>query len=134
MINIRFFLLVLAASVLIAAGPDFRANAEEAPAKQTAPATDQQPSKKQDKKAVPFRGSIKAVSASAGTLEVGDRTFHVNASTKIEKDGKPAKLQDCAAGDYVTGSYRKSGDKLIASSVYLGGKKGKKSKTSKPTA
>jgi len=62
-------------------------------------------------------------------LTVGKRTFEVTSDTKITKDGKPAILGDLAAGDKVGGAYKKAGDKLTATTINVGKKPGKKSKT-----
>jgi hypothetical protein len=56
-------------------------------------------------------------------LTIGKRVFFVTSETKIFKSDKPATFADGVVGEYVTGSYKKSDDgKLIAHSVYFGGK------------
>lgn len=84
------------------------------------------PSEKGEKKApkhLPFRGKVAAVDQSAKTIKVGERTFHVIATTKILKAGKPATLTDVAAGDEVGGSYHEAdGGKLQLMSLRVGPK------------
>ena len=76
-----------------------------------------------EKKAVPFHGTLKAMDVKAGTFVIGQRTFEVNTTTRISKAGQPAHLQDARIGDLLTGTYRKAADqKLLAASVYIGGK------------
>jgi hypothetical protein len=72
---------------------------------------------------IPFHGNIVTLDKNARTLTIGKRTFLVTSETKIFKSDKPATFADGAVGDYVTGSYKKTDDgKLIAHSVYFGGK------------
>lgn len=72
---------------------------------------------------VPFRGTIKSVDKKAGTLTVGTRTFSLAATCKIMRGEKAATIAEAVPGEWVTGSYRKQGGgKLVATSVYLGGK------------
>jgi len=76
---------------------------------------------------IPFKGNIATIDKNARTITVGKRTFQVTSETKIFKSDKPAMFTDGAVGDYVTGSYKKSDDgKLVAHSVYFGGKSGSK--------
>lgn len=74
-------------------------------------------------KHLPFRGKISAVDQNAKTIKVGERTFHVVATTKIVKAGKPAALADVAAGDEVGGAYHEGeGGKLELMSLRVGPK------------
>ena len=72
---------------------------------------------------IPFHGNLGVVDKAGKTITVGKRTFQVTSETKIYKGGKPAVLEDGVAGDFVTGSYRKTEDgTLNAASIYLGGR------------
>ena len=55
----------------------------------------------------PFHGTIATVDSAAMTLTVASLTLNVTSETKITKGGKPATLSEIAAGDTVSGSYRK---------------------------
>jgi hypothetical protein len=76
---------------------------------------------------VPFKGTIGAVDATGMTFTLDNkdgskRTFHVTATTKIQKDGKTATLSEFTAGEKVTGSYKKGSDGNDAVSLYAGEK------------
>lgn len=76
---------------------------------------------------IPFHGNIVTLDKSARTLTIGKRIFQVTSDTKIFKSDKPATFADGVVGDYVTGSYHKTDDgKLVAHSIYFGGKSGGK--------
>src|SRR6266850_4185359 len=76
---------------------------------------------------IPFRGNIVTMDKRAKTITVNKRVFQITSETKIFKSDKPATFADGVVGDYVTGSYKKTDDgKLIAHSVYFGGKSGNK--------
>ena len=71
-------------------------------------------------RAFPFHGAVTAIDKSAMTLTVGERVFHVNADTKISKNGKPVTLADASMGDIVSGNYARSDDgKLTARTIRL---------------
>jgi len=93
------------------------------------PAADKKAAAKGEKKSrsIPFEGNIASIDKAAKTVTVGKRTFQITSETKIFKADKPALLEEGAVGDYVTGSYQKAGEeKLVAHSIYFGGKnKGK---------
>jgi hypothetical protein len=57
---------------------------------------------------LPFHGTVTAVDANAMTLTVGKRAFTITSETKITKDGKSAVLADGAAGESVSGAYKKN--------------------------
>jgi hypothetical protein len=79
---------------------------------------------------LPFRGNLTSVDTNAMTFVVGTRTFQVTSDTKITKDDKPAVLADGAAGQPVSGSYKKNDEgKLDAVTVHFGGKAAGKKKT-----
>jgi hypothetical protein len=72
---------------------------------------------------IPFHGNIVTLDKNARTLTIGKRTFLVTSETKVFKSDKPATFADGVVGEYVSGSYKKTDDgKLIAHSVYFGGK------------
>lgn len=87
---------------------------------------------KADKKAakhVPFHGKIDGLDKDAKTLKVGERTFHVVATTKIVKAGKPATLDDATVGEAVGGAYHQAeGGKLELMSLRIGAKPEKEEK------
>ncbi len=61
----------------------------------------------------PFNGKVKAVDKTAKTITLeGEKaqTFHVTAETKINKEGKPATLNDVAAGEQVGGRAREGAE------------------------
>jgi hypothetical protein len=83
-------------------------------------------------RSIPFSGSLVAVDKAAKTITVGKRTLQITSETKILKADKPAMLENGVPGEYVTGSYQKADDgKLLAHSVYFGGKTKTKSGTKK---
>lgn len=87
--------------------------------------------KKAEKREIrpPFHGKISAVDKTAKTITVGERTFQVTATTKIQMAGKPASLEDAKVGDQVGGQYREGeGGKLEALSLRVGPKPEKKPK------
>ena len=68
------------------------------------------------------------------TITISKRTFVVTSDTKFFKGGKPATLGDGVVGQKVTGSYVKSDDgKLVAKTIYFGGKNGGGASTSTGT-
>ena len=89
--------------------------------------TEKKESAAKNSASIPFRGNIATIDKNARTFTVGKRTFLITSETKIFKLDKPATFADGAVGDYVTGSYKKSEEgKLIAHSIYFGGKGGSK--------
>lgn len=137
----RLNLTSIAAAMLLAAGylqPNLvaaqSAARPPAPASKNVETESARPANKS--RVIPFRGSLKSCNASAGTITVGTRTFTCTRETKIFREGKPTALTDSKVGETVTGSYRKAEDgKLMAASVYLGGKNpgaAKKKSASKP--
>ena len=100
------------------------------------------PAENGEKKAprgLPFHGKIAAVDAATKVITVGERKFHVTATTKFVKAGKPATFADATVGEEVGGSYREEGGKLELASLRIGpkaaetpkAKKEKKEKTEK---
>jgi hypothetical protein len=128
---ISLFAVVLATSPQLLAQSTNKATTEKkSSAEKKEPAEKKQAS-------IPFHGNIVTLDKNARTLTIGKRVFLITSETKIFKSDKPATFADGAAGDYVTGSYKKSDDgKLIAHSVYFGGKgggKGTAEKKKEPT-
>jgi hypothetical protein len=81
-------------------------------------------------RAVPFNGRLTA--KTDASITVGERTFQVDAKTKIMKDGKAATLADGVVGEPVGGQYLNQDGKLVAKSVRLGAKPEKAPKAEKP--
>ena len=81
-------------------------------------------------KGMVFHGKVGGIDVSGMTLQVGKRTFRINAETKITKDGQPAALGDGVAGESVGGAYVKGSDgALQATTVHFGKSAGKKKKS-----
>jgi hypothetical protein len=55
----------------------------------------------------PFRGTVESIDVTAKTIHLdgkkAERVLQVTDQTTLEKDGKPAKLEEIAAGDYAKG-------------------------------
>jgi len=81
----------------------------------------------------PYRGIIGKVDKDSITLKQkkGDRKIAVGADVKVTIDGKKGKLADIKAGDYVTGSVKKTAGKEVAVSVYKKDKPTPKKKAAK---
>lgn len=86
-------------------------------AKQPAPAGEKPAN---PNRAIPFNGKLTAKTDASITL--GERTFQVDAQTKIMKDGKAATLADGVVGEPVGGQYLNQDGKLIAKSIRFGAK------------
>lgn len=100
--------------------PDVRAadNVEKAP-----------PAKERKAGRPPFGGKLTAVDKATGIIKVGERTFHVVSTTRIQMGGKPATLDDAKIGDEVGGQYREGdGGRLELLSLRVGPKPEKKPK------
>ena len=109
-------------AVIFAAAPTRAFSQEQKEEKPAAGAADEAKAKRDTG---PFRGKVASVDKDAMTFTVGQRTFLVNADTKIVKNGKPAKLEDAVVGDDVGGVYKleKTADgKLLVTSVRFGPK------------
>jgi Cu/Ag efflux protein CusF len=94
--------------------------------------------KKEEKKAgvVPFNSKIKAVDATAKCITLDEkaaRVICVADATKVSLDGKEAKLDELKAGLFVTGAYRKDGEKNVATSLKASAK-APEPKNKKPAA
>jgi hypothetical protein len=114
---ICLFALVLATSPQLLAQTTNKTPAEKKSS------TEKKESAEKKQSPVPFRGNIVTMDKGARTITVNKRVFQITSETKIFKSDKPATFADGVVGDYVTGSYKKTDDgKLIAHSVYFGGK------------
>lgn len=81
----------------------------------------------------PFRGTVEAVNATARTITLegkkSERVLHVTAETTLEKDGKPAKLEEVTPGDYAKGLLTKpDGNRELVVKATLGPKPDRKPK------
>ncbi len=103
-----------------------------APAKKAT--ADKKESKAKTKAAHPFRGKLAAVDQSAKTIKVGESVYQITSETKISKAGKPATLADGVVGEQVTGHVKPAEDgKMVATSVFFGGKGESKASNKKKT-
>jgi len=97
------------------------------------------PASKQDKagRGLPFHGHVASVNKPAMTITMEgkkQRVFHVTADTKINKDKKPATLNNLMAGDYVGGYARERADgklELVTLNITMEGPKPVPGKTGK---
>lgn len=80
---------------------------------------------------VPFHGKVVSVDKTAKTIKVGERTFHVMGTTKVNKTGKPATLDDVTVGEEVRGAYTEKDGKLELLSLGIGPAPEKKPKGDK---
>jgi hypothetical protein len=90
------------------------------------------PAEKGEKKSarhVPFHGKVDTMDKAAGTLKIGERTFHVTPGTKITKDGKPATFEQAVVGEEVGGAFQQAdGGRLELTSLRIGPKPAKEGK------
>lgn len=68
------------------------------------------------------KGKIKSVSADKNELVLTDNngkdlTFQTNAQSKVQLNNKDSRLNDLKAGDQITVTYEKDGDKMIAKQI-----------------
>jgi len=84
---------------------------------------------------LPFHGKIKTVDKAGGTFTIGERTFLVNAKSKImNRDKTPATLSAVVVGEQVSGSYLKQEDgRLVVNTLYVGPKETTEKAPVKPT-
>lgn len=116
--NVQILLAgLLAAAVLFAPVAGI---AQEKP--KAAPGNDA-PGKQPGKRSTPFRGKVTAVDATAKTVTVGARVFHLSAESKLTKKGQTMTVADIVVGDEIAGNYTTSDDgKLMARTVRVGPK------------
>ncbi len=100
--NNQLFKLIGAAACAAILSTATLAAAESAPGTGTS-----QTQRKASSHAYPFRGTVDSVDASAKTITLdgkkSERVLHVTDDTVLEKDGKPAKIDEIASGDYARG-------------------------------
>lgn len=90
-----------------------------------------QTQRKASSHAYPFRGTVDSVDATAKTITLdgkkSERILHVTDDTVLEKDGKPAKIDEIASGDYARGLLSKpDGGREILVKATFGPKPDKK--------
>src|SRR2546425_4771667 len=112
----------LIAVVLVAAVAGFTAlNVRAADKEQKAPPAEKSKAEKGGKSGhVPFHGKVVSVDKAAKTIKVGERTFYVVGTTKVNKTGKAATLDDVTVGEEVRGAYMDNGGKLELLSLGIG--------------
>jgi hypothetical protein len=93
--------------------------------------------KAKKQKAYPFRGKLSALDTKAKSITLHgkekSRTFYLTDKTKIEKNGKPATLEDAVVGEDVAGStLPDENGKLMLNSLRLGPKPAVEKKPAKP--
>ena len=105
-----------------------------APAASKAAAETKAGSKAQKPKAAhSFRGKLVKADKTAKTTKVGQSVYHISSETKLMKGGKAATLDDGVEGELVTGYVKPDAKgRMVASSVYFGGKNGNSSSKTKP--
>ncbi len=111
-----------------------------APSAMADPQEKEKPAKTEETKkprAYPFHGKLGAVDKKASSITLHgkekSRTFYITAKTKIEKNGKPATLEDAVVGEPVAGSVLPDENgKLMLSSLRLGPKPESDKKPAKP--
>jgi hypothetical protein len=100
--NNQLFKLIGAAACAAILSTATLAAAESAPGTGTS-----QTQRKASSHAYPFRGTVDSVDATAKTITLdgkkSERVLHVTDDTVLEKDGKPAKIDEIASGDYARG-------------------------------
>jgi hypothetical protein len=92
------------------------------------PAAPSKPAPAKKQRPVPFSGPVAAVDKTAKTITVGKnklRVFQITSETKINKDKKPATLDQIVAGEVVGGSYRENADGKLEVVTLNAGERGK---------
>ena len=122
----------LLAVALMAAFAAFTALNVQADDKDQKPPAEKQKGEKGGKSGhVPFKGKVVSVDKAAHSIKVGERVFHVVGTTKVNKTGKTATLDDVTVGDEVRGAYTDNGGKLELLSLAIGPAPEKKPKGDK---
>ena len=134
---IRSLLLVAVAAGLATALPARLGAAEKKDEKKEEGKKKEGEKKEGEKKGaagIPYSGKTTAVDKAGKTFTIPkDRVIAVTATTKIQKGGKPAMLDDLAVGEEVAGQYKKGeGDKLEALSIRIGPKPEGEAKKGEP--
>lgn len=121
--SIKAVLFCLVIAALTSVPTQLRAQETDAHAADKKPAKQAREPGAKKQGVTPFHGNLKAVDKTAKTVTVGSTTVQITSETKIQKDGKPATLDDAVVGEAVGGAYRKSDDgKLNATMVRFGAK------------
>ncbi len=121
----------LSLALAFAAVPLIAQNAspeQKAPAAQTVnpPQPARQPG------AGPFHGKLATVDKAARTITVGKRTFQITPETRINREGKPATLEQAVVGEPVSGYVKpNSQGTLVATTLNLGPKTSDKNASTK---
>ncbi len=123
----------LIAVVLMAAFAGFTAlNAQAADKDQKPPPAEKGKAEKADKSGhLPFHGKVVSVDKAANSIKVGQRVYYVLGTTKVNKTGKKATLDDVTVGEDVRGAYTDNGGKLELLSLNIGPAPEKKPKETK---
>jgi hypothetical protein len=124
--NNKLFKLIGAAACAAILSTATLAAAESTPGTGTT-----QTQRKASSHAYPFRGTVDSVDATAKTITLdgkkSERVLHVTDDTVLEKDGKPAKIDEIASGDYARGLLSKpDGGREILVKATFGPKPDKK--------
>jgi hypothetical protein len=124
--NNQLFKLIGAAACAAILSTATLAAAESTPGTGTS-----QTQRKASSHAYPFRGTVDSVDATAKTITLdgkkSERVLHVTDDTVLEKDGKPAKIDEIASGDYARGLLSKpDGGREILVKATFGPKPDKK--------
>ena len=78
---------------------------------------------KKNQRYVPFHGKVDVLDKAAGTVKVGERTFHITPETKITKAGKAATFQEATVGEEVGGAFQQvESGRLELTSLRIGPK------------
>jgi hypothetical protein len=128
----KLLVLCLLAGLTALTSTSYSKAADDAPAPAPADKTEK---KTPSNRHVPFHGKVDVLDKTAGTLKIGERTFHVTSATKITKAGKPSSIEAAAVGEEVGGAYQlRDGGRLEVTSLRIGPKPAKpaKEEESKP--
>lgn len=74
---------------------------------------------------IPFNGKLKAVDNTAKTITIGKHTIQITSETRINKDGKPATLEDGVVGENVSGLLKRTADGKFEAIIVNFGEKAK---------
>jgi hypothetical protein len=92
------------------------------------PATPAKPvTRPKKQRSIPFNGPVAAIDKTAKTVTIGKnklRVFQITGETKINKDKKPATLDQISVGEIVGGSYRESADGKLEVMTLNAGERG----------
>lgn len=102
-----------------------------------APKAPSSAAKKPSGSSYPFRGVVESVNVTARTITLdgkkAERVLHVTAESTLEKDGKPAKIEEVTPGDYAKGLLtRPDGARELIVKATLGPKPDRKARQKAP--